>query len=85
MDCNIQFRRKRRAAPQSRLSPAFYLKQRWLDEGHFEQRIFDLINDTLPDRYKVKLVDRSYHEGASREGRTLSEYLANRKRRGKRR
>ncbi len=59
-------------------------KEQWLAEWHFEQRLFDLINDTLPDRYKTKLIDRSYHAGASREGHTLSEYIAGRKRRGKR-
>jgi hypothetical protein len=59
-------------------------KEQWLSEWHFEQRIFDIINDALPDRYKVKLTDRSYQTGASREGHTLSEYLADRKRRGKR-
>lgn len=58
-------------------------KDQWLAEWHFEQRMFDLINDTLPDRYKAKLTDRSYHKGASREGHTLSEHLADRKRRGK--
>jgi hypothetical protein len=42
-------------------------KQRWLDEWHVEQGIFDLINDAMPNRYKVKLLDRSYHEDASRE------------------
>jgi hypothetical protein len=59
-------------------------KEQWLSEWHFEQRMFDIINDALPDRYKVKLTDRSYQRGASREGHTLSEYLADRKRRGKR-
>lgn len=29
-------------------------KEQWLAEWHFEQRLFDLINDSLPDRYKVK-------------------------------
>ncbi len=46
------------------------IKDRWLYEWHIEQRIFDLINDSLPDRYKAKLVDRSYREGASKEGKT---------------
>jgi len=43
-----------------------------------EQRIFDLINDSMPDRYKAKLNDRSYREGASKEGKTLSEYVRDR-------
>jgi hypothetical protein len=41
----------------------------WLSEWHFEQRIFDIINDSLPDRYKTKLENRSYREGASVEAR----------------
>lgn len=55
-------------------------KNRWLFDWHIEQRIFDIINDVMPDRYKAKLTDRSYHEDASREGHTLGEYLADRKR-----
>lgn len=58
-------------------------KERWLTEWHYEQRIFDLINDSMPDRYKVKLVNRSWHPDASREGKTLQEYLERRKRRKK--
>jgi len=49
-------------------------KDMWLSEWHFEQRIFDIINDGLPDRYKAKLENRSFREGASKEGKTLSEY-----------
>jgi hypothetical protein len=61
------------------------LQARWLEEWHFEQRIFDLINDSFPPRYKAKLENRSYREGASREGRTLVEFAKDRKRsRGKR-
>lgn len=52
----------------------------WLEEWHFEQRIFDLINDSLPQRYKVNLENRSYRQGASREGRTLQEFAEDRKR-----
>lgn len=43
----------------------------WLREWHFQQRIFDIINDTMPKRYKAKLENRSYREGASREGKAL--------------
>lgn len=50
-----------------------------LEEWHFEQRIFDIINDSFPDRHKVKLENRSYREGASREGKTLIEVLKNKK------
>jgi hypothetical protein len=46
----------------------------WIDEWHSEQTIFDIINDSLPERYKVKLESRSYREGASREGKTLDEF-----------
>jgi hypothetical protein len=53
-------------------------KERWLTEWHFEQAIFDLINDAMPARYKAKLKDRSYHEDASVEGKTLSEFLKDR-------
>ena len=51
------------------------MKDRWLFDWHLEQRIFDLINDSMPDRYKAKLVDRSYRGGASKEGKTLSEFV----------
>ena len=49
-------------------------KEMWLAEWHFEQRIFDIINDSLPDRYKAKLENRSYHEGASQAGKALDEF-----------
>ena len=51
-------------------------KQRdfWLEQLHFEQRIFDIINDGMPERYKAKLEHRSFHADASREGKTLDEY-----------
>lgn len=50
------------------------LKQRYLDEWHWGQRLFDLINDAVGPRYKAKLANRSYAEGASREGKTLEEF-----------
>lgn len=43
----------------------------YLDEWHWEQRMFDVINDAVPKRYKAKLADRSYREGASCEGQAL--------------
>lgn len=52
-------------------------KARWLEEWHFEQRMFDIINDILPDRYKAKLENRSYREGASRAGKALEELRQN--------
>lgn len=39
-----------------------------------EQYIFDLINDPMPERYKAKLIDRSWHADASREGKALEMY-----------
>lgn len=55
-------------------------KKMWLSEWHFEQRIFDIINDGLPDRYKAKLENRSFREGASKEGKTLDEFRRSLKR-----
>ncbi len=62
-------------AEQCRRSRSPARKAMWLDEWHFEQRIFDLINDSLPKRYKAKLENRSWAEGASREGKTLEEFV----------
>jgi len=45
----------------------------YLKEWHYEQRLFDIINDVLADRYKAKLVNRSYADGASRPGKALEE------------
>lgn len=50
-----------------------------LEEWHWEQRMFDILNDIVPDRYKTKLENRSYAEGASREGQALKEIKKNRK------
>lgn len=55
-------------------------KSRWLEEWHYEQRIFDIINDSMPQRYKLKLEQRSYHPQASREGKTLREFIMDRQR-----
>lgn len=52
-------------------------KALWLEEWHFEQRMFDILNDLLPERYKAKLENRSYREGASRAGEALKEIEAN--------
>lgn len=46
----------------------------YLDEWHGEQRMFDIINDAVSKRYKARLENRSYKEGASREGSTLEQY-----------
>ncbi|MGB3806979.1 MAG: DUF5681 domain-containing protein [Erythrobacter sp.] len=44
------------------------MKERYLEDWHWEQRMFDIINDKVPPRYKAKLENRSYREYASREG-----------------
>lgn len=49
------------------------IKARYLDDWHWEQRMFDIINDSVPPRYKAELENRSYREGASREGKALKE------------
>lgn len=49
----------------------------WLEEWHYEQRMFDIINDVVGPRYKAKLQNRSYANGASREGKTLDEIRRN--------
>src|SRR5690349_2726247 len=54
-------------AENYRKSRSAKAKAMWLSEWHFEQRIFDIINDSLPDHYKSKLENRSYREGASVE------------------
>ncbi len=56
-------------------------KAMWLEEWHWEQRMFDIINDSLAPRYKAKLKDRSYREGASRAGETLKAFVEDRKKR----
>lgn len=55
------------------------LKARYLEDWHWEQRMFDLLNDLVGPRYKAKLENRSYAEGASREGKTAEEFMQNRK------
>ena len=52
-------------------------KARWLQEWHFEQRMFDIINDVVGPRYKAKLENRSFAQGASREGKALEELRPN--------
>jgi hypothetical protein len=45
------------------------LLQNWI----FEQYIFDTINDAMPERLKAKLENRTYVDGASREGKALKQ------------
>lgn len=54
------------------------LKALYLQDWHFEQRMFDLVNELVGPRYKAKLENRSYAEGASREGKTLEEFRRDR-------
>ncbi|MES2699574.1 MAG: DUF5681 domain-containing protein [Pseudomonadota bacterium] len=56
-------------------------KQRalYLSEWHWEQRMFDIVNYAVGKRYKAKLENRSYAEGASREGKALEELRTKRK------
>jgi hypothetical protein len=49
-------------------------KEMWLVEWQFEKRIFDIINDSMPPRYKLKLQNRSLAKGASRDGKALEEF-----------
>lgn len=67
-------------AEKHRKSRSETRKQQYLEEWHWEQRMFDIINDTMPARYKMKLEDRSYREGASRAGETMKAFLEDRKR-----
>lgn len=53
-------------------------KAQALDEWHWEQRMFDLINDAVSKRYKATLENRSFAEGASAEGKTLEEFRKDR-------
>lgn len=57
-------------------------KARYLEEWHFEQRIFDIINDAMGPRYKAKLDNRSYAKRASREGKALAEFRTSKNRIG---
>lgn len=43
-------------------------KESWLNWWHSEQKLFDIINDNLPSRYRTKLENRSWKEGGSRAG-----------------
>ncbi|RDC58924.1 hypothetical protein HME9302_00100 [Alteripontixanthobacter maritimus] len=44
-------------------------KKVWLQEQwHFEQKMYDMLNDGLPPRYRTVLKDRSFADGASQAG-----------------
>ncbi|WP_370032414.1 DUF5681 domain-containing protein [Qipengyuania mesophila] len=51
----------------------------YLEEWHFEQRMFDIITDAMRGRHKMKLMDRSYHPDASRAGETFKAFAEDRK------
>lgn len=53
-------------------------KAQYLEHWHWEQRLFDIINDVVGPRYKAKLENRSWAKGASREGGALDELKRNR-------
>ena len=57
-------------------------KAHWIEQWHFAQRTFDIINDGMPRRYKLKLENRSRRDGASREGETLQAMIEERERSG---
>ncbi|MBX9729390.1 MAG: hypothetical protein K2X31_10820, partial [Sphingopyxis sp.] len=40
----------------------------WMSEWIHEQRLFDIINDRLPERYRIELQHRNYGETSSRAG-----------------
>ena len=65
-------------ATKYRRSRSEGMKAQLLKEWHFEQRMFDIINDILPNRHKTKLENRSYSKEASREGKALEELRKNR-------
>jgi hypothetical protein len=66
-------------AEKYRRTRSVALKARYLDSWHWEQRMFDIINDVVSERYKAKLENRSYKEGASRSGSAMEELRASRK------
>lgn len=68
-------------ADRYRRSRSAERKAQYLEEWHWEQRIFDIINDSMRGRHKRKLKDRSYRDGSSREGETLMAYIEDRKKR----
>lgn len=50
-------------------------KASYLADWHWEQRMFDLLNDVVGPRYKAKLENRSYAKDASREGMTADQFM----------
>ena len=66
-------------AAKHRRSRSEKVKAQYLDTWHFEQRMFDIINDAMRGRHKMTLKDRSYHPDASRAGETLKAFAEDRK------
>lgn len=61
-------REVKRAARKHRMIRDPKMQSILLDEWVHEQRIFDIINDRLPPRYRTTLANRSYADGASEAG-----------------
>lgn len=70
-------------AKRHKLTRNSQLKAQYFEEWLFEQRMFDILNDIVPQRYKIKLENRSYAQEASREGKALDELRRNRQFRNK--
>jgi hypothetical protein len=69
-------------AERHRQASSAEAKAEWLKQWHLEQCVFDLLNDSVQGRYKASLENRSFAEGASREGETLERVMRERKRAG---
>jgi len=50
------------------------VRQRCLEMWHMDQKLFDTINEALPERYQTELQDRSYAKGATRKGEFAKRY-----------
>ncbi len=67
-------------AEKYRRSRSDKMKAQYLEEWLFEQRMFDIINDSMRGRHRMKLENRSYHPDASRAGKALQAFVEDRKR-----
>jgi len=62
-----------RAAQKFRRARNETTKARWREEWHWQQQLFDVINDTVPPRYRTELENRSWHPDATRPGTAVEE------------
>ncbi|ANU07230.1 hypothetical protein [Paraurantiacibacter namhicola] len=69
-------------AEKYRPSRSEKMRALYLDGWHWEQRMFDIINNAVPRRYKANLENRSYRDGASRSGHALVELAKDKRMRG---